>query len=359
MEYLIYILKIIMYFAIILITYKVLKNSKKDSMCTIILLTIILSSYSFISTAHPYVMDKRVYAIRFINDIYQTQVKNDSLGLYLIESLTHKFTYNADVLFFIVAFIYFFITLIAFKKAKAKPFALLLLLLSEYPFFGYYQLKQCLAIAFITLGLVEYDNKNKLKAYLYIVIACLFHEAALITIPLLIMLKGSNKRIIRTIEYLFFILSVLFFYPITNYIAKVFIKVVPFLQEQLTIYLNETGNFKTSINLLTMLKGIPFYIIAGVALFKRNKLSKKINNYDRYLTITIFISLTIVLSTYMYWFFRFGTFYYLFAFILATHLLDDMKESKDKLLFVLLTAGTFLALSIKLWIQYYFIYGGI
>ena len=359
-----YIIKTIIFYVIIFITYFIVSQyhikNKKISYKTIIILTLIISLYSFVSTAHPYVMDKRVYAIKFSKDIYLEQVKSESTGLYYLEDNMHKLTYNPDILFFVVAFIYTFITLVAYKKSKrAKPFALLLLMLSEYMFFGFYQLKQCMAIALITLGLVEHENNHKIKAYLLILLAIIFHEAALITIPLLIMLKGSDNKLIRIIEYLSFILIVLFFYPITNFILKIFIKLVPFLAYQLTIYLNDSGNFITDINFLTALKGIPFYTITLVGLLKRNELANKIPNYDKYLTITFFISITIVLSTYMYWFFRFGTFYYLFAFILAQELFENIKDSKNKLLFLILTAGTLLGLGIKLWLQYYFIYGGI
>ncbi len=359
----IYFLKIVLYFLLLYITYKTfqrysLKN-KKVSLVTIILLSLLIGSYSFVCTAHPYVMDKKVYATWFMNDIFQKQVRNESTGLWMIESATHKFTYNADIFFFIVAFLYTFITLIAYRKSKSKPYTLLLLLLSEYPFFGFYQLKQCFAIAFTALGMIEHENHHKIKGYIYILIAIIFHEAALITIPLLIMLRGSKKKIIRIIEYIGFILSVLFFNQITTVIVKIFIKLFPYLGTQLTIYLTDNNSFITDMNYLTIFKGIPFYVIAFYGITRRKQLKNSINNYDKYLIITVFISITIILSMYMYWFFRFGTFYYLFAFMLASEILNKIKEPKEKLLFVLLTAGTFLALAIKLWIQYYFIYGGI
>lgn len=360
----IYVLKTIIFYAILLLTFFIasqynMKN-KKLSYKTIIILTLIISLYSFVSTAHPYVMDKRVYAIKFSKDIYLEQVKSESTGLYYLEDNMHRVTYNPDILFFVVAFIYTFITLVAYKKSKrAKPFALLLLLLSEYMFFGFYQLKQCLAIALVTLGMVEHENNHKIKAYLLIALAIIFHEAALITIPLLILLKGSNNKLIRIFEYISFILIVLFFYPITNFILRFIIKLVPFLAYQLTIYINESGSFITDLNFLTALKGLPFYVITTVGLLKRQELHDKIPNYDRYLTITFFISITIILSTYMYWFFRFGTFYYLFAFILAQELFEYIKDPKNKLLYLILVPGTLLALGVKLWLQYYFIYGGI
>ena len=361
---LVYILKTILYYVFLIITYVVSshynKKNKKLSFAIIIFLSLMISTYSFVSTAHPYVMDKRVYAIKFSHDIYLPQVRGESEGLYMLETNMHRFTYNPDILFFVVAFIYTFITLLAYKKSKrAKPFALMLLLLSEYMFFGFYQLKQCMAIALVTLGMVEHENGKKLIAYLLILLAIIFHEAALITIPLLIMLRGSDKKYIRYLEYIGFILIVLFFYPITSFILKFIIKLVPFLAYQLTIYINESGNFITDLNFLTALKGLPFYVITIVGFVKRKELKDKIPNYDRYLTITFFISITIILSIYMYWFFRFGTFYYLFAFILAQELFENIKVPKQKLLFLILTAGALLGLGIKLWLQYYFIYGGI
>ena len=91
----------------ILIVFRVIKKieekNKKISVISAVFLSLFMGCYSFVCTAHPYVMDKRVYSLKFSSDIYLGQVKEDSIGLWGLENLIHKVTYNPDVLFFIIA----------------------------------------------------------------------------------------------------------------------------------------------------------------------------------------------------------------------------------------------------------------
>lgn len=363
MDNLIYILKIFCFFLMIFIMYKVAKkterNKKKLSWGAIILLSTLIGLYSFVCTAHPFVMDKEIYAIKFENDIYSSQVKNESLGLWMLEKTIHIFTYNPNIFFFIVAFFYAFITLVAYRKARnASALTMLLLGLSEYFFFGYYQLKQCIAVAIVTLALVEYENGYKIKSLILVILAIFFHESALIIIPTIIIWKGTDKKVVRVIGYISLICCTLFFNHITSLIIKIVINNVPFLAEQLSIYISE-GSIITSKNIFTIFKGVPFYFVTIYGIVKRKEYLNKIEDYDKYLMLSCFTCFTIILSYYMYWMFRLGTYYYMNFFILATQIYGKIENKKLRKFYLYFEIMTLAGLALKLWMQYYFIYGGI
>lgn len=358
----IYILKIMIYIVMLFCIYFIVKKEylkkKKLSNGIKLFISLLFMGYSIISTAHPYVMDKAIYALKFSSDIYAKEVLRESVGLWLVEHLLHFFTYNPMVLFSVISFAFTYIILTAYNKCEeAKPISLLLLLVSEFFIFSFYQLKQCIATALITLSLVEYFNNKKLISFVYIFIAILFHESALIIIPVLILLKGSKNRLVRLLEYLLFIVFILFFNQINNTIIRVVIYIIPSLSEQMSIYINDYSII-TNANFMTTLKGIPFYIITVISILERKSLKDK-KCIDSYILLSCINCMTIILSGYMYWLFRFGIYFQFSNIILATYVIDSFKNEYNKKIFKLVIAGIFLLLTIKLWVQYYFNYGGI
>lgn len=359
----IYILKTILYFVMIFSIYFIVRRKKKLNQklkfSTKFFISLLIASYSILATAHPYVMDKAIYALKFSSDIYLSQVFNESIGLGLYEMFLHLFTYNPMILFSLTTFIFSYIILTAYDKCEeAKPITLLFLLISEFLFFSFYQIKQCLAVSLVTLGFVEYFNENKKIAIFYFIIAVLFHESSLIVFPILFLLKGTSSSIIRVIEYSLFAICILFFNEITSMLLKIVTTLIPALENQVSIYTNN-GSIVTSNYFLTILKGLPFYIIVFFALLQRKRNYKTKKNYDKYLILSCFNCLTIILSGYMYWMFRFGIYFYFPTFILATYVYDGFYRLNDKKIFLFTTITIFVALAVKLWLQYYFQYGGI
>lgn len=361
-ELYIYIFKIIIYFVMLFFVYFIVQKQylkkKKLSVAIKVFISLLFMAYSIISTAHPYVMDKIIYALKFSSDIYSEQVLADSMGLWLVQYLLHFFTYNPMVLFSFISFVFTYIILTAYNKCEeAKPISLLLLLVGEFFIFSFYQLKQCISTALITLALVEYFNNKKITSYIYIFIAILFHESSLIIIPVLILLKGSQNKLIRLFEYLCFVFFILFFNQINAFIIRLFIFIVPSLESHMSIYVNDYS-MTTNLNFMTILKGLPFYIITIVAMLEKKNLKDK-KNVDSYILLSCINCMTIILSGYMYWMFRFGIYFHFSNVILATYVIDNFKFEYNRRFFKLSVIGVFLLLTIKLWIQYYFNYGGI
>ena len=102
---LVYILKTILYYVFLIIAYVVSshynKNNKKLSFAIIIFLSLMISTYSFISTAHPYVMDKRVYAIKCAT--YDKKKKKEPVGLLFISVVLNIALIGAVIWMFWIA----------------------------------------------------------------------------------------------------------------------------------------------------------------------------------------------------------------------------------------------------------------
>lgn len=371
-----YILKIIYYFVFIFVTYFVIIKRKNDiekeglsieqkdkkrriGIIAIIFLCLVIGYYGIICGPNPPKLDRYNYAYRFERESQAEIVKQNSIGLYYIESFLHLFTYNADILFFAMAFIYYFLTFKAYNSyEKAEPLAILLLLLSSYGLFGFYMLKQCMAIVLIAISFAFFFKNKKLYCIIYVILALLFHESAWIVVPLYATLFGSKSKWVRILLYGVLIISLVFFNQISANLIKVF-SFIPQVEGQVSDYLNEEGGIEATNNILTILKGLPYYIITYVGFIKRKKLVDKIDNYDKFLMLSTFCSIATMMSYYMYWMWRFAAYTYFPVFIFASLIHANLEIKKEKDSFALILCGVFFALMLKLLIQYYYIYGGI
>lgn len=370
MQYIEYILKIILYFVYAFTIYSYLKRySKKNannydkkkkriSFFMIIIFSILLGLYSIICGHNPPVSDRGHYSLMFVNDGYIKVIKADSLGLYWIYTFLHLFTHSKEVLFFFITFLYIFLILIAYLFFDdVEPFAILLFFLSECGYYGFIAFKQCIAIALIAISFVAFMKKKKVLFVLSMALAICFHEASWIMVPLYIAAIGSKSKIIRSSEYIFLLFFAILFNKINPLLISIFNN-IPGLGEQLVGYLNDSGGIETSINYLTFIKGMPFYIITFYAFLKRKKLKDKIYKYDTYLLFSTFSSICSITSIYMYWMWRFSAPCYLPTFVFTSLIYREMDNEKEKRDFKLLLIVVLFALALKALIQYYFKYGG-
>lgn len=364
MIYLEYILKIFLYFFVIYIIYlfsnnSYVKKNKKLSIFLIILFSIFMGVYSIYCGQAGFSSDRGNYALKFSNDIYSTLVYNNSVGLYYLEKVLHFFSYNPKLLYFSVTFIYYFITLLSYNNIEeATPKTLLLLGLSTYGLLGFYLFKQALAIAFISLAysFITKDGK-KLKALLCVLVAITFHESAWIVVPLYFASTFSSKGLKRYLTYFLLIICTVFFDKINTILISLF-NYIPNISVQISSYLNEDGGISNQLNYATALKGIPFYIITILGIMYRKNMKDKIVNYDFYMILCFFASITSILSVNMYWMWRLGTFCYFPIFIFFSNLSRMSKKNRNTSLLFLSVYLIMFGLNLKLLIQYYFKYGG-
>lgn len=341
--------------------YKYKKDkTKKFGMVALIVFSVLFGFYGIIcGPPDEYTGDRHNYSIRFEDPGYGELVKDNSLGLYAVESVLHIFTNNSGVLFFTISVLYFYVNIICYKKLKdATPLCLLLFFLTNLGLYGFLALKQAPSLAFINLALAYYFQKRRTPALISLTIAILFHEAAWIVVPCFILArlcKGSQIR--QLLVYISMVAVIVLFPQISSLFVKAF-SFIPGMDSQIGNYVSDSGSVLVDLNIFTIIKSLPFYLITIAGLLLRKDLKSRIDNYDFLLALSVFCSILSVLSMYLYWMYRFAMYCYLPCFVLASQLASHMKEKNAKL-FKIFIVGVLFVLLIKLLMQYYFIYGGI
>ena len=379
MEQIVYVLKIIFYIIYIWLIYistkkisdkevtkkeyslkqgKIIIQRKKKtiniSKISIILFALLFGLYSSIVSVRPYASDRAYYARLYGNSILEYQLP---AGYAFLTKILYNISENPDFLFFAISFLMVVIILCVYRNFEdANTDGILLLFTSLYFIYGFHLLKQGIAIVLGTVSILNIFNKKYLKAILWLVIAVLFHEAALILIPIEIALIGSKKKSIRIVEYLSLIIITIGFSAFAEHISSTITSIMPSLENDMGNYFS--GLTLNSNNIATAIKGIPVYVITVVSFLKRKELSKDIKNYDKYMVLSIFTSLTYILSAYMYWTYRFGLFCMFFVFMFFGKIIKIIKNRKEKQIYLIVVYGGTGFLTIRYLSQMFFIYGG-
>jgi transmembrane protein EpsG len=294
------------------------------------------------------------YAIRFADNWDSPW----TLGLNLLSEFLQIFSNDPRILFFSVSFLTLILTFFAYNEFKeAHPKALVLMAISTYIFYSFYLLKQAPAIAFAAISIAKLFKKNFKLSVIFLVISLMFHESAIILIPLYIVLLGSKKKWIRVSQFALLFLSVFFFKEVSDFFLSIVYQFLPNIGAEFDSFLDDAGQIETNVNITTIFKGFPFYLITLYAYIRRPMLKQKISNYDQFLILSIFSSFMIILSAYMYWFWRFGSYVYFPIFIFASLIIKE-DSSMNRFLFSILLHGSLFLLAYYYLYQIYFWYGG-
>ena len=329
---------------------------KRLTLLGILLLCIMIGYYGIICGQIPIASDRGNYALRFSSDFYAESVKSSSLGLYFIEQILHMFSYEPNVLFFTIPFVTLLLYLAAYNEWEdITPFAILMLGMSPCVNYALYQFKQAPALGLMALSFAFYFKGKKFHSYIFLALAILFHESAWMMLPLLIVMRGSKMRWVKNLEIGFLIVCMLGFTTFSSYAVNLF-SLIPGMRFQLQSYLTDSGEIETSSNFMTIIKGFPYYFITLVGCLNRENLKEKIKYYDQYLTMAVFASGCTLLSAYMYWMWRFGSYTYFPLFVFSSLLLREIDKDKNVFKFVLVLSMSFF--TFRGFAQMYFVYGG-
>ena len=334
-------------------SHRKMYDSKSVGLFQALLYAFAFGTYAVYITAEVLTNDRKNYAHSYLIDRELTPAVN------LIFDFWRNITDNPKVLFFTFSFIMLFLILIACRENKQfLPKAFSLMVASNLLIFSYNGLKQAPAIAFVAIGISLWLEKKYAVSLICIALAISFHESALVAIPMIILLVGAKKRWVRVVEYVVLALFVVAFPTMTQLVTKLLGIIDLSVLEEVDSYLDEDGGLISGFNMFTAIKGMPFYLISSYGLLCRKKLKDKINHYDKYLVMSIFASAMFVLSTYMYWMFRFGIYFYFFAFIFAAQLIRESANKKMANRFYYTVLMLFLLINIRYYLQYFMNYGG-
>ena len=100
--------------------YKYKKNkTKKFGILALIFFSLLFGFYGVIcGPPGEYTGDRHNYAVRFETPGYEELTKENSLGLFVVESIIQIFTRNSSALFFVISVTYFCINIYCYKKIK-------------------------------------------------------------------------------------------------------------------------------------------------------------------------------------------------------------------------------------------------
>ena len=375
MTYISYILKICLYFLIIFVMYYlalrnrrlVIKVGKQSlggvdndtwrlSFIAILIITILFAYYSIICGATPETIDRARYAHRFEHNIYEE--RKNSEALFWVEYFLSYYTKDPRMLFFSVTGMSVLLTLLAYNLYKeAKPITLVYLGFTQYFFYTFYQLKQAPAIALIAISFWCFLHKKRVFCILTLLLAILFHEVAYIAVPIYILLLGSKKKWVWITEIIIFGVATVAFSFVTKSVVNI-VNLVPGLGIQIARYVSEDGSINVYTHFATAIKGIPLYLLSFYGISKRKELVGSIENYDKYLILTVFSSFTVVLSIYNYWMWRLGTIFLFPICTFATEIKDNLASKKEGSTFHFCFLLSYAFFTIRVIFQYYFKYGG-
>lgn len=220
-------------------------GTPKITVVQIILISLVITLYAQIGFASQPWGDHVVYTSRFSSGI---DISEESIGLNLIYKLLHLFTYDANVMFFVVILFSSIVLLIGYRKnEKFTPEVFLVLLLSEYFLYGFMAIKQMIANSFAVLFFDEFFKGKKIKSLIYIFLTILFHEVGYILFVIFIALSCSKNKRFRFAFYAFLIFLILFYKEIISTVLTVITSLLPKLAQQLVPYMDQVRWNKDNI----------------------------------------------------------------------------------------------------------------
>jgi len=309
--------------------------------------------YSIYITAPKLTHDRLNYAFSFRIERKLTPAMN------FIFDMIRKVTDNPKVIFFFISFFMLFLLLVACKiNTSFRPRAFSLMAVSNLLIFSYSGLKQAPAIGFIAIAVSLWLTKKYILAIGCSIVAVLFHESALIFFPMLFLLTGAKRRWIRIMEYVVMLLFLVAFPQMTQMALRVLTSIGIPVMGELEGYLDSIGGMAVNTNVLTVFKGVPYYLISILGICFRKKVKAKIENYDKYLVMSIFTSVVYMASLYMYWMWRFAIYFYFFDFIFAAQLIDKCENKRHASLFYYIVLFLLVLISFRYYMQYFISYGG-
>ncbi len=300
--------------------------------------------------------DRSNFAERFTQGLYK---KAGSDGLMYFEKIIGSISNDCYFFFFTITFISVLLVILAYNFAPERsPVALLFMGAMQVFFYCFYQFKQAPANAFVALSVYAFFKKKNMLGVIFLLLAVLFHESALFAIPVILLMKFSEKKSIWACV----IISSIIFCAAFSYSSRLILnicKYVPGFEAQIRLYLNPSGGIRVEdINYFTVFKRAPLYSLMIISAIYRRTLKKKIRFYYQYMMITFFACISSVTSMYMYWMFRFGELFYIPICIFASLIYKNLNGRSNKLIFLISFFGVNAFVSFRALCQYFYLYGG-
>lgn len=346
-----YIILVIIILIIRLIDEKIKKNNNinKVPWINIIITSLLLSFYSALLGVDGGLVDRSRYVYAFLvrYKIYYTSLEafinaKTEPGYLLLNFIIGLFTNNYFWLFFIITLIFSIINLYVLSRFSKKYTVCIFLFLSSLCFFqSLYLLRQSLAVAFGNLALLAYLKDQKIKFFIYSIIACTFHITAIILIIIIFVFK--RKKSLK--NYILITINFVIFFVVLGPLILTILSKIAYVNQFLNLENSLSTGFSGTIT--SVFKGIPFYYLTILAILKQKQLIRLNNKADFFITSSLLYSFS-WLSTYsMYWFFRVGWFFLVPTLALVPMLFNTIKDNTEKIILFFIFVGLLLIITIR------------
>lgn len=242
------------------------------------------------------------------------------VGFNLINKLIYNCTEDYRVLFFVTSFIILFLIYKSIWENSENIFqSILLIFIGQFYFYSMNLVRQAIAMSIIVYSFKYIKEKNILKTIISILIATLFHNSALIMIPILL-ISFMN---ISNIKKILIGGSILLIQPL---MLKLIIWIMGFTKY---IWYYEQGLFTEQISILLLIQNIMIFVID---IYYQKVYKEKINDEYKILSNINFIGLCLmVLSSNIPLVFRMVRYCTVFQILLIPKIigLSDNKTNKS------------------------------
>ena len=259
--------------------------------------------------------------------------KQPYIGMKLFYDLIHLFTDDFYIVLYSTSFICCILYFFSYRISnETTPKSLSIFLCTNFFFSTFGGLKQSLAAALIAVSFaLIFRNKNRMDKWeglAFILVACLYHTTSYIMIPIYFFLIKKDRK--KPFSLLFIILiAALFIEPLSMRLATITAPYLPTLSNKLIEYFGETSYHQEGG--LSVVKGIPYYMIFFFGSIRRNQLCKKVDGYDKYLVISGIAAIAYALTLVSYWLMRMVSIFFFPLSIFLYIIISNEKNQKYKL----------------------------
>lgn len=336
------------------------RSSRRQIFLVAVLFAVLYTLYNVYCTKTSVSMggDRLNYSYQF--DGYQST----SIGLTVVFKIVKFFGGNIYNVFYLTTFLYVFTCVyVLIGTPGNNKAALVFFVLTDAIFFSFTALKQIYACTFSSICFLLLTRKKSAKrsiaCWCAILLACLFHDAAIIIVPVylaaLFIERGKKSFKIK------FVLVVLFAaFVFLDKIALLCSNLVSPFAPSVAVKIREyffSSRYGVESSPMAFIKGFPFYVIFIWGLVKRKSLVKEIEKYDFYLLLSAVGAVLFLSSVYSYWMYRAVAFFYIPIAIFCGKLRERLHGGERMIFGVLVYLSMFVVL-LRWIILIYVNYGG-
>ena len=349
------------YILITLISIKMASGKRKMTVGAVISIALLFTIYNVIVTAMSTGLggDRLNYYVDCIG-----VRPAGSTGLMIVISLLRKITAHYEILFYFSTFVCMILTLTAYRISGIKSAnALFFLLTTQYVLFTLTGIKQCYTNGFACLCLIialqRKTKKDDILCILLIILAILFHPTGYLLIPLYLMVLIRKTTGLIILSFLLMLIVAFYMDTILEQCALFLKPFAPALSTSISRYVGSTAleSLQTE-GIMTVFKGVPFFIITILGIRRRPRLKRVIEGYDSYLLLSAALSLVYLITIYNSWFYRMAYLLYLPVGIFFVRLMSHEKNRNNYIILNAAVIGINAVLTLRFLALIYLNYGG-